>query len=283
MRENLDTIIGLANVQEQDPRDFTDKYNTKLTPLEEARFQEEMKGRLGDLYDYDLRGAWKEAKEKAMNESPANGLVGFNAWTDTVADFGDGHGIDKFKKPNHITFSDESKYHGVDGYKGGHWDKDKRGSYTYTPPKDSMWSDEERKEYWMKGDEYANANHLNDANGKRILTGEGTIQTPDDSIKGIINDFIGTYSLKPNEDKLMDAVSFAAGIGPALKGLISAQTAAKVVPNASKQFMTQAATGLTREALEGSAVSHLPDSIRPVGETLDTGSDLYKLMKLLGR
>ena len=49
-----------------DPRDFTDKYNTKLTPEQESAFQlwaTVMSNKLGrnilnDLYDYDMKGAF---------------------------------------------------------------------------------------------------------------------------------------------------------------------------------------------------------------------------------
>jgi hypothetical protein len=76
-------------------------YNTPLSPQEEGLFQAwaERMGRMGDLHDYDLRGAWKANAKAAMN----------------------GHLPDTFKKPNHPTFSDESKYHGADGALGGKW------------------------------------------------------------------------------------------------------------------------------------------------------------------
>jgi len=84
-----------------------DSYNTPLTTDEEKAFQQWVKeesrkqGRdlLLDLYDYDVRGYWKEG-----NQPDARG-----------------HGTDKFKKPNHPTFSDESIYHGKNGAQGGTW------------------------------------------------------------------------------------------------------------------------------------------------------------------
>lgn len=81
--------------------DMTDKYNTKLSSGDEAKFQGWLKqsGRTGDLRDYDMRGWWKNDKTQAAN----------------------GHFSDEYKKPNHPTFSDESKYNGVDGNSGGHW------------------------------------------------------------------------------------------------------------------------------------------------------------------
>ena len=40
-----------------DPNDFSERYNTKLSPEEESRFQEwaRKENRAGDVYDYDLR------------------------------------------------------------------------------------------------------------------------------------------------------------------------------------------------------------------------------------
>lgn len=70
--------------------DYTNKYNTKLSPQEESEFQTwaKQKNREKDLFDYDLRGAWKDNVQEAEN----------------------GHLPDTYKKPNHPTFSDESKY-----------------------------------------------------------------------------------------------------------------------------------------------------------------------------
>jgi hypothetical protein len=92
--------------------DFTSKYNTKLTAAEEVAFNTWARstGKLRDLYDYDMRGAWK----------------------DGVSAAGNGHFPDTYKKPNHPTFSNQSKYHGVDGYKGGAW-ADDGSQYTASP------------------------------------------------------------------------------------------------------------------------------------------------------
>lgn len=106
-----------------DPFDFTGKYNTKLTPAQEAAFQQwgaqqaAQTGRnpAADTYDYDMRGFWK-----AGNGNPS---------------FSDnGHAGDLFKKPNHPTFSDQSQYHGVDGNQGGTWGGGQNGQpWTFTP------------------------------------------------------------------------------------------------------------------------------------------------------
>ena len=104
-----------------DQRDMTRKYNTKLSPAEEAKFKAKYPNE-SDSYDYDLRGAWKAGSAKSDN----------------------GHLPDTFKKPNHPTFSDESKYHGVDSHEGGTWAKEGE-KWTFTPSKtnlDNMSADE---------------------------------------------------------------------------------------------------------------------------------------------
>lgn len=94
---------GLAGFTNRVPLDFTDRYNTQLTPQEEKLFQAwaSSLGKLNDLQDYDLRGAWKS-----------------NPTMDAR-----GHLPDTYKKPNHPTFSNESIYSGMDGYVGGTWSR----------------------------------------------------------------------------------------------------------------------------------------------------------------
>ena len=102
---------------------FADNYNTALDDENEQRFRNWVAGeskRRGrdisqDAADYDLKGYW------------VNG--GYKDKT------GKGHMPDTYKKPNHPTFSDQSKYHGVaspwgEPFAGGQWAQD--GS-TYTP------------------------------------------------------------------------------------------------------------------------------------------------------
>ena len=112
-----------------DDLDFTDKYNTKLTPKQEESFLKwaEKNNKLEDAYDYDIRGFWKNKEKFAEN----------------------GHGSDKFKKPNHPTFSDQSIYHGIDGYKGGKWLEDKNG-VAFIPSPTSMWDAPMLRNYFNK-------------------------------------------------------------------------------------------------------------------------------------
>lgn len=123
---------------EPDPRDFTDRNNTKLSSKDEARYDEwvnKQSERIGrdiskDLYDYDIRGLFK-------------GLDG--------KDIPKGHGPDTHKKPNHPTFSDESDWHGKDGNAGGSWGK-KDGKDVFKPGKTNLehYRPEELRGYFDK-------------------------------------------------------------------------------------------------------------------------------------
>lgn len=95
-------------------------YDTPLSPANETlyRMYEEGSGRQGDTHDYDLRGAWQAVQRGDWKGKP-------------------GHLPDKWKKPNHPTFSDESQYHGVDGHEGGKWGRD-GDQDTFTPGKTNL-------------------------------------------------------------------------------------------------------------------------------------------------
>lgn len=85
-------------------------YDTKLTPIEEAKFLKQFPDPRSTA-DYDMRGAWKAGATKADN----------------------GHLPDTWKKPNHITFSNESMYHGVNGNVGGSWQELPGGKWSFSP------------------------------------------------------------------------------------------------------------------------------------------------------
>lgn len=97
--------------------DYSDKFNTVLAPDEEEKYQAwaTENHREKDVYDYDLRGAWKELQSGTMSEDER------------------GHLGDKYKKPNHPTFSDQSIYSGQDGVAGGVWSRNAEGKDVYTP------------------------------------------------------------------------------------------------------------------------------------------------------
>ena len=120
--------------------DLTNQYNTKLSPADEASFQQWAKAnpQMGDTYDYDARGFWQAGAGTASN----------------------GHGSDQWKKPNHPTFSTNSQYNGTDGNQGGQWDKASNGSWSFTPGPTNLknFSTEDLSDYFSKVEK---GNHLN--------------------------------------------------------------------------------------------------------------------------
>lgn len=125
-------------MNDDDPLDYTTKYNTQLSPQQETQFQSwvtdqsKATGRdvSKDLYDYDLRGDWLQGASRDER----------------------GHGTDTFKKPNHPTFSTGSKYHGVGGNVGGEWATKPDGSWTFSPGKTNMenFSQDELEDYFKR-------------------------------------------------------------------------------------------------------------------------------------
>ncbi len=110
---NTGKKVNLAEFQdggEVDPEFlYKDRYNTPLNKLQQKRFnkwvekENKSQGRdiLMDLGAYDVQGFWKSRDYKKRDS--------------------DGHGTDTWKKPNHPTFSNQSKYSGIDGFYGGNW------------------------------------------------------------------------------------------------------------------------------------------------------------------
>ena len=100
---------------------YRNRFNTTLLPNQKNKFNSWVKeestkqGRdiAMDLGAYDVQGYWKEYISNGINPNDA-----------------DNHGPDKYKKPNHPTFSTESKYHKEDDdrYYGGKWSDD--GGFT---------------------------------------------------------------------------------------------------------------------------------------------------------
>lgn len=92
-----------------------DDYNTDLG-ADEPKFQKwKAKVAPNDTgADYDLRGAFKEGAGRTGRDS---------------------HMTDKFKKPNHPTFSDQSKYAtGDQADRAGHWVGPEGPDQTFVPP-----------------------------------------------------------------------------------------------------------------------------------------------------
>jgi len=91
------------------------KYDTKLTPTQEAKYRLAAKkaGRINDTANYDLRGAWLK-NPKSISSA--------------------GHLADTYKKPNHPTFSTDSKY-STPNNPGGSWVSGAKNSWSFTPSK----------------------------------------------------------------------------------------------------------------------------------------------------
>ena len=94
------------------------KNDTALSPSDEKKFQlwantySSPDVNLSDTRDYDMRGYFKE----------------FGASPHKIGD----HFVDTYKKPNHITFSDGSKYH-TEEVPGGTWDEDAQKKDVFIP------------------------------------------------------------------------------------------------------------------------------------------------------
>lgn len=108
--------MPIKTVMTNDPNDFSNQYNTALSDEDEAAFQNwaSTNNRVSDSYDYDIRGAWKAMQDGSVTQG-ANG-----------------HFPDTYKKPNHPTFSNQSKYTDKDNI-GGVWSTDENGKDVYTP------------------------------------------------------------------------------------------------------------------------------------------------------
>jgi hypothetical protein len=136
-----------------DPRDYTARFNTALTPEEEQQFQQYVQQKkLGTThsYDYDMRGAWKSDVKQAAN----------------------GHYPDTFKKPNHPTFSSGSQY-STPATPGGEWQDlgDGKWKFTASPAQLKLWKPEELQSYFAtreKGNQLVLPGLKNVANGTPV-------------------------------------------------------------------------------------------------------------------
>jgi hypothetical protein len=131
----IDKTLGR---QRQDPEMmFKDKYNTELTKEEQKDFdkwvakESKQQGRdiIMDKGAYDIQGFWKSGDWKKRDA--------------------DNHGTDTWKKPNHPTFSNQSKYNGEGGWYGGNWTEDAG----YQPSKQSLNNYGPDYYNWMFGEE----------------------------------------------------------------------------------------------------------------------------------
>jgi hypothetical protein len=121
-------------------RDFSAQFNTPLSAEEQQAFMDWVAAQSAlakrdvtkDLFNYDLQGYWKDV---GQHEGPTGG-----------------HLTDTYKKPNHPTFSQESRYHGAtlptgDVAVGGTW-KDK--SFLPGPTNINFWPYYALREYFRQ-------------------------------------------------------------------------------------------------------------------------------------
>lgn len=112
------SLLKNAMYGELDPEDGsyyrTDMYNTVNASTGIRQYSYETPLETKD-YDYD---AWQKANP-GVQMAPGQ------------------HYPDTFKLPNHMTFSDESMYHGGEN-QGGHWGTDDQGNDTFTPGRTNL-------------------------------------------------------------------------------------------------------------------------------------------------
>ena len=102
-----------------------DKYNTEIPEDLRDEFmrwvgaetQRRGKNPLDMLYDFDVQGFWLSGEWRTRD---------FNSLYN-----------DRWKKPNHPTFSNESRYHGADEYYGGQWGSQDEKS-TFSPSRTNI-------------------------------------------------------------------------------------------------------------------------------------------------
>ena len=121
------------------PPDYTEQYNTQLDPKSEQMFRNwsARSGKSKDLFDYDVRGAFKAGELAKPGQ----------------------HGTDRWKKPNHPTFSNESVYHS-DKTPGGSWTSDKAGKWSFnaSPLNVQMHGADGLKDYFKQVEPDVNLN-----------------------------------------------------------------------------------------------------------------------------
>lgn len=128
------------------PDDMSSQYNTQLTDEQEKQYTQWAKdeGRELDVQNYDLRGAWLEMQNNSSMSEDERGHLG-----------------DKYKKPNHPTFSAESIYNGKEGVQGGKWEQN-GAIWSYTPGRKLTKDQAKRLEKYFQEHEAGNYLNLKD-------------------------------------------------------------------------------------------------------------------------
>ncbi len=106
MAKQITTAHAERNARSMSVSQHNSHYDTILSSSEESNFKSwKAKNAPNDSgEDYDLRGAFKEGFKRDPQSQ---------------------HWDDKFKKPNHPTFSDQSQYAKEAPEKAGHWEGNK--------------------------------------------------------------------------------------------------------------------------------------------------------------
>ena len=146
------------SILNRNPRDFTNRYNTPLSSQEEIGYKawlNTVHPNQRNTYDYDLQGYYKAAIDK----------VDPKRFTLAVDPKGNLHFDDRFKKPNHYTFSTDSQYNGRDGYYGGQWTDLGNGKWSFAVHPSNLYSNKELRDYFNRNEK---GNLLIDSRGNAM-------------------------------------------------------------------------------------------------------------------
>jgi hypothetical protein len=132
-----------SEITEDPSLKYVSNFNTGLTQDEFNDYwkwaNDRYKGQDNVLYEmgaYDLQGAWKDIKA---------GKIKFNPKT--------GHLPDTYKKPNHISFSDESMYHDGKKFQGGQWKQNgNKWTFKASPQTLSLYGKDYLQKYFKENE-----------------------------------------------------------------------------------------------------------------------------------
>lgn len=189
MRKSGNDIIH--SFDENDPLnwrqpDFTDQYNTELNPEQEAAYQKWLSIQKvpTSTRDYDLRGFFADQVFGKTDNSEH-----------------EGHFDDRWKKPNHMTFSDQSNYAEIlpDGSStGGRWiehlssenDPKGLGHYTFAMSPHQKIPEQAMREYFQREE-----SHNSFFDPKTHVIHEGEIPLIDQHVDHLIQEGVAYPSL----------------------------------------------------------------------------------------
>jgi len=130
------------------------KFNTNLSGKELEAFNQhaqQFPALVNDAYDYDTRGFYKEIYDK--NNGDINAITAALTPGSETAHVG----FDTYKKPNHPTFSTQSKYYIPVLRPAGEWGRNEQGDYfnaTRRNIKNMTNSDGSPLEYFKRAEDY---------------------------------------------------------------------------------------------------------------------------------